>query len=447
MTSADGVLICKGSPTGVSRCWPFSVARTSMQHIRGGPLPILAFALLVAGSAAACATEAREQESVIRSVPVYLFWTQTCPHCTKARRFLEALAQRQPSLDLHSFEIESDEAHERAFAALSKRFSVHPPAVPLIVIGDDVVVGYDEDATTGAKIEARIEACRSRTCADVAAEYVRHARRAVGAAETNGAETQAQVRRPTLPETIRLPGIGEVATRSLSLPVLTLVLGAIDGFNPCAMWVLVFLIGLLVGMQDSFRMWSYGVVFLLTSAAVYFAFMTAWLNVFLLLGSIAWIRVVIGVFAVAAGGYYLWQFATSPDAACPVTSPGGRERVMSRLKAAVGERSFLLGVAGLVVLAVGVNMIELLCSAGVPAVYTQVLALSDLQPFEYYAYLTLYIAVFLLDDVVVFITAMVTLRAAGLAANYARSSHLIGGIVLSAIGILLLFKPSWLTLA
>ena len=95
-------------------------------------------------------------------------------------------------------------------------------------------------------------------------------------------------------------------------------------------------------------------------------------------------------------------------------------------------------------LAVGVNMIELLCSAGIPAVYTQVLALSDLQSFEYYAYLTLYIAVFLLDDVIVFVMAMVTLRAAGLAANYARYSHLIGGVVLSAIGILLLFKPDWL---
>jgi hypothetical protein len=138
---------------------------------------------------------------------------------------------------------------------------------------------------------------------------------------------------------------------------------------------------------------------------------------------------------------------TNPDAACPVTPPGQRERVMTRLKSTVSERSFVLAVLGLVVLAVGVNLIELLCSAGIPAVYTQVLALSDLPPIEYYSYLALYISVFLLDDVIVFITAMVTLRAAGLAANYSRYSHLIGGVVLAAIGILLLFKPDWLAFA
>lgn len=391
-----------------------------------------------------CEAAAREHGAT-ESVPVYLFWTETCPHCAKAKSFLEALSRRTPGIEVHALELSGEERHERAFATLSKRFSVDPPAVPLIVIGDDVVVGYDEDATTGAEIEARIEACRSPACTDVASEYVRGTHASVTAADAaNGLEAEPQVRRPALPDTIRLPGVGEIATRSLSLPALTLALGAIDGFNPCAMWVLVFLIGLLVGMQDSFRMWSYGAVFLLTSAAVYFAFMAAWLNIFLILGSLPWIRAAIGVFAVGAGGFYLWQFATNPDATCPVTSPGKRERVMTRLKTAVGERSFMLAVAGLVVLAVGVNMIELLCSAGIPAVYIQVLALSDLSPFEYYGYLTLYIAVFLLDDVIVFVTAMVTLRAAGLAASYARYSHLIGGVVLSAIGLLLIFKPAWL---
>ena len=220
--------------------------------------------------------------------------------------------------------------------------------MPLIVIGDDVVVGYDEDTTTGAEIEARIEACQSKTCFDVAAEYVRGAHPAVATPRaTDGRDADTEAHRPALPDTVRLPGIGEIATRSLSLPVLTLVLGALDGFNPCAMWVLVFLIGLLVGMQDPVRMWSYGAVFLLTSAAVYFAFMAAWLNVFLFVGSLPWIRAAIGIFAVGAGGYYLWQFATNPDAACPVTSPGERERMMTRLKAVVGERSFLLAVAGL----------------------------------------------------------------------------------------------------
>jgi hypothetical protein len=228
---------------------------------------------------------------------------------------------------------------------------------------------------------------------------------------------------------------------------LTIVLGAVDGFNPCAMWVLVFLIGLLVGMRDPVKMWGYGAVFLLASAAVYFAFMAAWLNMVLWLGSLVWIRMSVGVFAVAAGAYYLREFVRNPDAACAVSSPGQRQKIMRRLKAVVAERSFLLGCAGIAALAVAVNLIELLCSAGIPAVYTQVLALSDLSVSAYYGYLLLYITVFLLDDAVVFVTAMLTLQATGLAASYSRYSHLIGGVVLVGVGLLLVFRPGWLVFA
>jgi hypothetical protein len=229
--------------------------------------------------------------------------------------------------------------------------------------------------------------------------------------------------------------------------MLTIVLGAVDGFNPCAMWVLVLLIGLLVGMNDRVRMWSYGAAFLLTSGAVYFLFMAAWLNLFLFLGSLAWIRAAVGVFALGAGALYLREFVRSPNAACAITTPGERQRVMDRLRSAVSERSFAMAILGIMVLAVAVNMIELLCSAGIPAVYTQVLALSGLTPLGYYAYLALYIAVFMIDDAVIFVAAMLTLQATGLAASYSRWSHLIGGAVLLGVGLLLIFRPAWLAMA
>jgi len=81
-----------------------------------------------------------------------------------------------------------------------------------------------------------------------------------------------------LPASVRMPLLGEVALRDLSLPVLTIALGGLDGFNPCAMWALVFLLGLLVGMQDRLRMWVLGAAFVVASAAVYFVFMAAWLT-------------------------------------------------------------------------------------------------------------------------------------------------------------------------
>lgn len=376
-----------------------------------------------------------------QTVPVHLFWSETCPHCTKARAFLEAQVKRDAGIVLQARELPGDEATQRAFIAVSEHFNVSPPAVPLIIVGERVFVGYDDDATSGTGIRAEIEACWASSCEDVAGAIIG---KALLARSGGQSERPSAVVRPSLPETLSVPILGGIRLQSLSLPVLTVVLGAIDGFNPCAMWVLIFLIGLLLGMQDSFRMWSYGAVFLLTSAAVYFVFLAAWLNLFLLLGSLAWIRVAVGLFALGAGGFYLWQFVSNPDAVCPVTSPDERQTIMARLKQAVGERSYLLAISGIVVLAVAVNLIELLCSAGIPAVYTQVLALSELDPAAYYGYLMLYVAVFLLDDTIVFVTAMVTLRAAGLAATYARYSHLIGGFVLGGIGILLLLRPDLL---
>jgi hypothetical protein len=345
---------------------------------------------------------------------------------------------------LRPLELDGNASHHQAFIALAKRFQVEPLAVPLIVIGDKVFVGYGDDATTGLEIEAEIKRCLVSRCPDVAGPVLALAAREEGPRFAQPEKGKGEVRRPSLPDTVWVPGLGHVATRSLSLPVLTIVLGAVDGFNPCAMWVLVFLIGLLVGMRDPVRMWSYGAVFLLTSAAVYFAFMAAWLNIVLLLGSLVWIRIIIGTFAFAAGGYYLREFVRNPDAACAVASPGQRQRIMARLRAAVTERSFLLAIAGIVALAVAVNLIELLCSAGIPAVYTQALALNDLSAHTYYGYLLLYITVFLLDDAVVFVTAMLTLQATGLAATYSRYSHLVGGVVLLAVGFLLVFRPEWL---
>lgn len=376
-------------------------------------------------------------------VPVYIFYSTTCPHCTKALQFLQRFAQREDRVRLVPMVLAGDARHEAAFIALSETHKIEPPAVPLILIGDAVFVGYGEDATTGAELGTKITACLASPCPDpTGALLSRHVR--AGAPSAEPGDHASGIKRPPLPEMVWVPLAGEVELRSLSLPILTVLLGAIDGFNPCAMWVLVFLIGLLMGMRDPVRMWTYGAVFLITSGGVYFAFMAAWLNLFLFLGALAWIRLAIGGLAVAAGIWYVAEFWRNPDAACKITTPGSRQRIMDRMRAAVAEPSFTVAVLAIMALAISVNMIELLCSAGIPAVYTQMLALSALSPTSYYGYLALYILVFMLDDALVFVTAMLTLRQTGLVGAYARYSHLIGGVILLIIGGLILFRPEWL---
>jgi len=368
-------------------------------------------------------------------VDVQVFWRVGCPHCERARTFLQAAAARDADLRLHEHEIGAVAQNHRAFARAVERYSIANPAVPLVIVGDRHWVGYDDDATTGAEILAAVRACRVTPCADA------------GDALFADASAPPPVVRPPAqapPKSVRLPLLGEVEIATLSLPVLTVVLAAIDGFNPCAMWTLLFLMGLLVGMPDRLRMWTLGGAFIVTSAAVYYLFLAAWLNLLLFLGMMLWIRVAVALVALGGGVFYLREFFVNPDALCKVTGGASRQRVLTQLREIALERRFLLALAGIVALAVAVNLVEFVCSAGIPAVYVQVLTLNALPAWQYHGYLLLYILVFMLDDLLIFIIAMKTLQVTGLSGAYARWSHLIGGVLLLLIGLLLLFRPQWL---
>lgn len=191
-------------------------------------------------------------------------------------------------------------------------------------------------------------------------------------------------------------------------------------------------------------MWTLGAAFIAGSAGVYFLFMAAWLNFLLVIGAVVWVRAGVALVALGAGYYYLREYFRNPEAVCKVTAPQARKRVLESLKRLALESRFWLALLGIVALAFAVNLVELLCSAGIPAVYTQVLALNDLPVWQYYAYLALYILVFMLDDLFVFFVAMKTLQITGMTTRYSRFSHLAGGVVLFAIGALLLLRPEWL---
>ena len=391
-----------------------------------------------------CAAQADSASKTDRApLVVHVFSETGCPYCQRAKSFLRDQAQKLPWLQVIDHDIQSDARALKQFEALNRRLGVKRPGVPLILVGARPFIGFDAPETTGTQIIEAARQCSSVPCRDLHAEVAASFSQ-VQNGPPPGDTVSEPVTRPSLPHEIDLPVIGEVNTRSLSLPFLTILLAAVDGFNPCAMWVLVFLIGLLLGMENKARMWLLGGTFLLTSGLVYFLFLSAWLNIFLVLGALLWIRLAVGGFAVVGGAYYLREFALNRDPVCKVTNPGERRSIMDALKRTVQEERFWLALAGIVVLAAAVNLIELLCSAGLPAVFTNVLSLSDLPTWQYYVYLLLYISVFLADDAIIFITAMVTLQATGLTASYSRYSHLIGGAAMVFIGILLIFKPEWL---
>jgi len=234
--------------------------------------------------------------------------------------------------------------------------------------------------------------------------------------------------------------LANIDLEKLSLPALTVVLGFLDGFNPCAMWVLLFLISLLLGMKDKKKMWILGLAFIISSAFVYFLFMFAWLNFFLFVGYIFWIRILIAGIALF-GGYVSLKKFLSKDSGCDVEGDEKRKSIFEKLGKITSNKSFWMALVGIITLSFAVNLVELVCSAGLPAVYSQVLALNNLSRIQYYLYLLLYILFFMLDDLLVFFIAMKTLQMTGITTKYVRWSRLIGGIMMVIIGLLLIFKP------
>jgi hypothetical protein len=367
-------------------------------------------------------------------VTVYLFWTIGCPHCLHEKEFLAALERRDQAVKVVALEVSARRENRELFQQVGELLQADISGVPFTVVGDQYVIGWQDEATTGRAIEAAVRQAQRRGAPDLVAGLL--------AATVPSLPHRAD--KPTVPETLTLPVFGSINLKYLSLGALTVIIGALDGFNPCAMWVLVFLINLLLGMEDRRKMWILGSAFIIASGAVYFLFMTAWLNILIFLGFIFWIRVIIGLVALLAGGYNLKEYWTDTSGACTLSQGTRRQRTVDRLKTAISARKFWLALGGIVLLAFLVNAVELICSAGFPVVYLQILSLTPMPFWQYYLYLLLYIVIFMLDDIIVFVVAMLTLQLTGLTTRYKRLSNLIGGVLMVLIGVLLLFKPGWL---
>lgn len=370
------------------------------------------------------------------SMKVYFFYGDGCPHCAKEMQFLQEMQEVYPNLEIRSFEIYHSKENALLLQKIGKSMDADVSGVPFSVIGDKYFVGYAENITS-EEIKSQIEKCNNDGCPDRIASIM-------NSENENKKDSKQNIESDKKEKIINLPLIGKIDTYKFSLPILTIIMGLLDGFNPCAMWTLLFLISLLLGMKDRKRMWILGTAFIVASASVYFLFMSAWLNLILFLGFVIWVRILIGILALFGGGYSLKEFLFNKESGCKVANDESRQKVFQKLKATVGKNSFWLALGGIIALAFLVNLVELICSAGLPAVYTQVLVLNELARWQYYLYILLYIFFFMLDDLFIFFMAMITLEMTGLSTKYSKYSQLIGGLIMLAIGILLIFKPQWL---
>jgi glutaredoxin len=340
-----------------------------------------------------------------------MFTREGCPYCATAQAFLEDLGRRRPGLRIQVRDVQEDRQALERLVALAKAHGVEHLGVPAFHVRGRLVIGFAGPETTGAELEALLEPPG----------------RAVGAGET-----------------VEVPFFGRVSVGDLGLPAFTVALGLLDGFNPCAMWVLLFVLSLLVNLHDRVKMALVGGTFVLVSGVVYFAFMAAWLNLFLLAGVSRVTEVLLGLIAGAVGTLNVKDAVAAgrgPSLAIPASARPG---IYARVRAVVMAEHLGAALGGVIVLAVLVNVVELLCTAGFPAVYTRILTLRELPDWQYYGYLALYNVAYVLDDGLMLSLAIVTLSRRKLQERAGRWLKLVSGGVMLGLGTVLIVRPGWL---
>lgn len=398
-----------------------------MKHIRKWLLVLTAIATLFT-----FAPRVRADEPI----HVYFFYDRVCVHCQAEKLVLEEMETRYSNLSVHYLEITQVPENNALFEQVKEAFDYNG-LTPYTVIGGVALAGYNEQVKKN--IEKLIVRYSRTAYVDVVAKIIANEPLLESDFDTIGFSAG---------DTIFLPILGEVGIDSLSLGLAAVVIGIVDGFNPCAMWVLIFLITMLLQEKNRKRMWILGVTFLVASATVYFLFMVAWLNVALSVVAIGWIRILIGLLAFGFGTMNVVKFVKetrAKDVGCEVTTPTKRQKIMQKIRDIVAKKSLLPAMAGIIVLAASVNLIELACSAGLPLLFTQILAYNQLDYNVYLFYILIYILFFLIDDLIVFAIAMITFRLTGITNRYQKWSHLVGGMIMILIAILLVFFPNILS--
>jgi hypothetical protein len=352
---------------------------------------------------------------------INFFYLPGCSHCEAQEVFNQKLQAEFPSINITSIDGSTPSGQALLSQMLDELGIEEQPGFPVTIItvyeGQTLVTswvsgGYVSDDTSGEAIRNALQRCLTGNCPP-----------------SPGTSSQG---------TITLPLIGTITLSDYSLPTLAVVLGLVDGFNPCAMWVLVYLISVVAMLKDRRRIWLIVGSFVLASGILYYLFMTAWLNAFLAIGYSRAVTTVVGLVALGGGTLQVREIVNTKGAiVCEVTSEDSRKKTMTRVQEIVSSPltwGILLAIVGL---AFTVNAVEFVCSAAIPAVFTQVLSLANLSTLQYYGYILLYVFFFMLDDLVIFATAAFALTSR-MGDRYAKYSRPVGASILIVLGFLLL---------
>lgn len=388
------------------------------------------------------------------SVNIYLFYGDGCPHCAALEEYLNNEYSSDKNVMVYKYDVWNNKENQELWKKVENITGEEAKGVPYFVIGDEIYQGYSAGSTWEKKVDRAIKKAKKNDYNDnvgitlgVVEGKIKESKQDSNSSfdpSKKEADLSDYTKKEDAPNTKLDIFNTTVDLKDMSLPVIAVIIGLVDGFNPCAMWVLIFLITMLFDYPSRKKMWILGCTFIFTSAFIYFLFMMSFLKVAEFISGIKILQILIALFALAFGIINVYRYFKTKDVGCDVVDKNKRRKIMTRIKKIVSNKSFVLALVGIVFLAISVNLIELLCSLGLPVMFTQILAYNNVTGIKNILYIILYIIFFLIDDLIVFFVAMKTLKITAISNKYSKYSHLIGGLIMLIIGILMLVKPEWL---
>ncbi len=375
----------------------------------------------------------KSHEIAVQPADIDVFVRSGCPHCAQAELFLQGLKREQPAINIVIHDVVQEPSALQHLQSLAKQQGIGTVRVPAFMVGGQLIIGYSDELTSGQLIRNALDKAQRPINQDTSGSC--EAEQALSCEA--GTEKPAQVAQP-----FTLDFFGHRLTLDeIGLPLFTLAMGLLDGFNPCSLWVLILMISLLAPMNNRPRMAVIAGTFVAVEGLAYFIFMAAWLNLFLLIGLSRLSEIVIALIALFAGLVNLkdfWFYGRGLSLSIPDAAKPGIYAKMRRILQAQNLTGALFGT---VILAILVQVVEFMCTSGFPALYTRILTLKQLDNISYYSYLLLYNLAYMFDDVIILAIGIITLSQRRLQEQEGRWLKLLSGLVMAGLGVYLIVSP------
>ncbi len=402
------------------------------------PFFLVAFLILFQGLITSHPVLAQPSMASSQKVVVYLFWGDGCPHCALAKPFLNELTKRYANTELRAYEVWYVPENQVLFQKMSAVYGFEPSGVPTILIGNQFWVGYSDQI--GQEIEATVKDCSESGCPD----------RGIGVIPgLKAAEPEIQAVAPDqsvqqfLSDTIDLPILGPVHLAAQSIWVSTALISFVDGVNPCSIWVLTMLLAITLHTGSRKKVLIIGLIFLTVTAGVYTLFIAGLFTIFTVVNFTGWIQLVVALVALFFALVNIKDYFWYKEGISFTISDNKKPGIYQRMRKLIDASQTFWGLAGAtVVLAAGVSLVEFSCTAGFPFLWTNLLVSQKVTALTFILLLLLYLLIYQLDEMVIFFTAVYTLKSSKLEEKHGRILKLIGGMLMLTLAVVMLVKPT-----